>query len=99
MGYTVGNNTPGYLPDTDEPLAWYSDLDDAIQAWRDEVRYYLDDLDDDGDFLEADTALHVTSDEDVKRHVLEHGGFEVHVRETSGIANLGRVFWITKEGS
>lgn len=40
--YVVINNTPGYLPEDDDP-GTYESLDEAKEALREEVERYLDD--------------------------------------------------------
>jgi hypothetical protein len=66
------------MPDPDS-VHVYASLDDAVIAWRAEVRYTLDALPD-GDagdevFLEHDTALHALSNDEIAHQVLAWGHY------------------------
>lgn len=55
--YVVSVYRPGYLPVGDPYTT--TDREGAINVLVSEIRDTIDALDDDGEFLEADTALHV----------------------------------------
>lgn len=57
MTYVISIYQLGYLPEG-EPYATES-LDDALNVLRSEIRNTIDAIEDDGEFLDADTALHV----------------------------------------
>ena len=63
MHFHVGHNMPGYMPNS-APYCTDSAAH-AMSVWRGDVRHHLDDLDDDGVFLEADTRLHLIDTRDL----------------------------------
>lgn len=78
--YTVVIHTPGCLPESDPYLT--ADFEDAAAVWRSEVRGALDQLEDDGEFLEHDTKLHATSVGDIAAALHLHKGYAVTVDGT-----------------
>lgn len=79
--YIVSHFMPGFLPDDTSHTTIFDEADEAIVHWRSEVRHALDDLaspEQDEPFLQADTALHVTSDDNI-REALESGSYSVDI--------------------
>ena len=56
--FTVSHYTPGYLPDDNDHVSEHETAWDAFQAWDEAVRFHLDSIEDDGEFLTYDTDLH-----------------------------------------
>lgn len=56
--FTVSHYTPGYLPDDPSHVSEYETAWDALQAWNHDVRFHLDSIEDDGEWLTYDTDLH-----------------------------------------
>lgn len=59
MTYVISIYRVGYLPEG-EPYATES-LSDALSVFRSEIRNTIDSIEDDADFLAADTALHTAN--------------------------------------
>lgn len=67
MHFHIGHNVPGYMPEsevhcTDSAL-------EALAVWRSDIRFHIERLDDDGAFLDADTAQNVVTVADVENGV------------------------------
>lgn len=71
MTYVVSIYRPGFLPEG-EPYETES-LSDALSVFVSEVRNTVDSIEDDGEFLAADTALHVADIDTKARDALNAG--------------------------
>ena len=76
MTWVVVENTPGYLPENDEP-GIFEDLEDAKLALREDVQRFTDHLDE----VEEPYEVHWGED-----------GMQAYVTQTEREHDLGRVF-------
>jgi hypothetical protein len=72
MAYVISTYRPGYLPEN-EPHTTES-IDNAIRILISEISATIDIIEDDGEFLDADTALHVASVDTKARAALTVNG-------------------------
>lgn len=89
MTYVVSIYRLGYLPEG-EPYATES-LDDAIGVLVSEIRNTVDSIEDDSEFLAADTELHV-ADVDGKARDALRAGHVLYYYDAAGYRHALEVF-------
>lgn len=88
MRYIVSVYKPGYLPEN-EPYTTES-IDNAIRILMAEIRATIDAIEDDGEYLDADTALHVVAVDVKAREALAAHG--VYYYDAAGYRHAVEVF-------
>lgn len=88
MAYVITTYLPGYLPEN-EPYTTES-IDNAIRILMSEIRHTIDAIEDDGEYLEADTALHIAAVDTKAREALAAHG--VYYYDTAGYRHAVEVF-------
>jgi len=67
----------GYLPN--EPGTLTTNLADLIEEMRADIRYHLDQIENDETFLKYDTAMHVLGDVQITDQLISYGVFLVSI--------------------
>lgn len=88
MTYVVSIYQPGFLPQG-EPYATES-LDDALSVFKSEIRNTIDAIEDDAEFLAADTELHA-ADVDAKARDALNAGYAYYC-DVAGYRHALEVF-------
>ena len=68
--FTVMQNFPGCIPEQDPDI--YDAMWDAVQAYRDRLRYATDNIEGDAEFLLVDTELHRQGTDAILAALVEH---------------------------